>query len=361
MAGVYASTLDGIQKNYIRNVIFALSSILFLVLTYVFVPQYGLLGVALAQVCQSLFLLALCTVVVMMYLPHNPFHWRWNQSIFKDIFSYGIKFQFSSLIGMINDPLTKVLVTRFSGLEFTGYYEIASRIASQLRAVIVNANQSLTPVIVRIGLKSEEGQLFYRKTFVYIFLASLVSMTFLSLSSSTLSLLFIGKVDQLFLNLVVLLAIASCINLLTGPAYYSYVANGDLNNIVFFNFYLCVSNAILGFVLGYYFQGIGVIVGWILGLILSSLIMIAKFHKDYSIVSSGNIPIRYIVLILLSVISYYGQHLTFNSIEKTGLYPNMVSLLFWSLLFSVGSFFLLKGDIQAFLKRNSIQNTSQLN
>ena len=347
VSGVYASVLDGLQQNYVRSIIFTLSSIILLVVTILLIPGYGLFGVALSQVVQSIFSILMCYAYVIMKLPHNPLKWRWSRSIFKEIFNYGMSFQFISLTSMLNDPLTKILITRFSGLAFTGYYEIASRVVTQMRAVIVNANQTLLPVIVGIT-DVDQAKAFYKRTFLYVFIFSFLSMTALSLSAQTLSFIFIGVNEYNFLIIFLLLCLASAINLLTGPTFYTYMASGRLKYLIQFNILLCVLNIFSGYLLGLFFGGIGVIFGWILGLIFSSFHLIHVFHNSLKIKFTELLEVRHLWFVLFCSVVVLAQFFIISheeTLQRT-IFNNGFALLF---LIS-GSFFILRKDVSTFLK-----------
>jgi len=173
MGGVYTSILEGFQKNYLRNIIYISSSVIFLALTYMLVPRYGLMGVTYAQVIQSLiiFISALITGSSLIK-GFSPFKWNWDKAIFKQLIGYGSKFQVVSLFQMLYEPATKTLLTHFGGLPAVGYYEMASRLVNQVRALIVNANQVMIPVVAQASHKGvdEVRRLYVRTMSITLFI-----------------------------------------------------------------------------------------------------------------------------------------------------------------------------------------------
>jgi O-antigen/teichoic acid export membrane protein len=281
--GVYASVLDGMQKNYVRNIIFSGSSILLLVLAYVLVPRYGLRGVALAQVCQSVLALLFCLVNVTLYTRYNPLKWNWSKQIFKQIFSYGMKFQFISLAAMLNEPVTKILLGKFGGMAFAGYYEMANRVLMQARGVIVNGTQSLIPVMVHLSKDIKEVQEFYKKIFSNVLFFSLTAMGAIVISGHFIAFYWIGNYQPVFYNTVVILALSLFINILNTPAYFFYMAEGNLNILIKTHLILGLSNTILGYCLGFFSGGYGVIYGWFFAVFFGSLYILVIFNKMYDI------------------------------------------------------------------------------
>jgi O-antigen/teichoic acid export membrane protein len=279
--GVYASVLDGMQKNYIRNAIFSCSSILLLVGAYLLVPKYHLIGVAIAQIAQSVFTLITCLVIIIIRLKYNPFKWNWDKPIFKQIFSYGMKFQFISLAAMLNEPLTKIFLGKFGGMAFAGYYEMANRLLMQARGIIVSATQSLVPVMVNLG--KNDIAVFYRRVFSNILFFALSIMGIIAISSRLISFYWIGSYQPVFCYTLILLALSLFINLLNAPPYFYYMASGNLNILIKTHIILGVLNLALSYVFGYFWGGCGVVYGWFFSVLISSFYLIGKFNTMYNV------------------------------------------------------------------------------
>jgi O-antigen/teichoic acid export membrane protein len=281
--GVYASVLDGMQKHYIRTIIFSLSSLLLLVGAYLLVPRFNLQGVAFAQVMQSLFTLIFCSICVVIQTKYNPFKWHWSKPVFKQIFSYGMKFQFISLAAMLNEPITKILLGKFGGMAFVGYYEMANRLIMQARGVIVSGTQSLVPVMVNLSKNVKDVQVFYKKIFSNVVFFALTAMCIIVLGGHLISFYWIGHVQPIFYFTIFILAISTLINLIIGPAYFFYMAEGRLNVLIKLHLILGVSNAVFAFILGYFWGGNGVVYGWFCAIVLSSMYLLNVFNKSFSL------------------------------------------------------------------------------
>ncbi|MDD2797543.1 MAG: oligosaccharide flippase family protein [Bacteroidales bacterium] len=279
ITGVYASVLDGLQKNYLRSIIYTISALILLGGTLLFTPYIGLRGVALSQVIQSLFSLVFCFVIVVKQIGYNPFSWNWSNSIFKEIFSYGMKFQVLSITAMFYDPITKLLLAKFGGLAFTGYYEMASRLISQVKGVVVSANQSLIPVLIEKGKESWTVWFdFYKKTFHFVYMFTLFFMTSLILISNIASLLWIGHIEPIFNAAVFLLALATFINLLTSPAYFSNLADGRMNILMISQLSIGAVNLLFGVIFGFFWGGVGVIIAWLTAILVGAVIILKNYQ-----------------------------------------------------------------------------------
>lgn len=279
--GVFASVLDGMQKHYIRSTVFSLSSIILLAGAYLLVPRFNLQGVAFAQVIQSLFTLVACSICVIIQTKYNPFKWHWNKVIFKQIFSYGVKFQFISIAAMLNEPITKILLGKFGGMAFVGYYEMANRLIMQVRGVVVSGTQSLIPVMVNLSKNINDVQAFYKKVFSNVLFFSLTAMCIVVLGGHLISFYWIGQFQPVFYFTLIVLAVSTLINLLIGPAYFFYMAEGNLNILIKLHLILGISNAVIALALGNFLGGNGVVFGWFGAILLSSVYIFTTFNKSF--------------------------------------------------------------------------------
>ena len=300
--GVYASVLDGMQKHYIRTIIFSLSSLVLLIGAYLLVPQFNLQGVAFAQVIQSSFTLIICSICVVIQTKYNPFKWHWSKQIFKQIFSYGMKFQFISLAAMLNEPITKILLGKFGGMAYVGYYEMANRLIMQVRGVIVSSTQSLVPIMVNLSKSVKDVQIFYKRVFSNVMFFALTAMCIIVLGSHLISFYWIGQIQPVFYFTIFVLAISTLINLIIGPAYFFYIAEGNLNVLIKLHLILGISNAIFAFVLGYFWGGNGVVYGWFCAILLSSAYLLKFFNKSFSLSFKDLFEYKNIIYSLLMIL-----------------------------------------------------------
>src|SRR5690606_16388397 len=54
------------------------------------------------------------------------------------------------MLQMLGDPLTKMLLAKFGGLDSTAYFDMANRMIQQIRALIVSVNKVFVPRIAAI-------------------------------------------------------------------------------------------------------------------------------------------------------------------------------------------------------------------
>jgi len=282
MGGIYTSILEGFQKNYVRNIIYIGGSVCFLALSYVLVPIYGLMGVTYAQVIQSALIFISAFIAGTVNLKgFTLFKWGWDKQIFKDLISYGSKFQLVSLLQLLYEPATKMLLTRFGGLPAVGYYEMASRLINQVRALIVNANQVMIPVVAQ-ATHSGTGAVvkLYKRAMSATLLVNVPVICAVISFSSFISVLWIGHIEPVFIFPLVILSVTIFFNIMCGPAYYSSLGQGKLNLLMYVHVFMAALNIALGWLLGKLFGADGVIISWGITFTLGSLLLIIYFQRD---------------------------------------------------------------------------------
>ncbi|WP_298939622.1 oligosaccharide flippase family protein [uncultured Dysgonomonas sp.] len=308
LAGVYGSILDGFRKNYIRNSIFSFSSLVFLILTIFSVKLFGLIGVVWAQVIQSFLSLCLCLIFGARLIKHNPFKWRFNKTIFKEIFNYGVKFQLTSLTGMLNEPVTKMLISKFGGLAFAGYYEMANKLVMQIRGVIVSANQSLMPLLVKESVDSTSKRRFsvLSLSFAGVFFFSLIVLSIINIIGTPISKIWIGHNEPIFTNVLLLISICMFINLLSAPTYFNLLSINRLGPIIISQVIVLSINLVFGFIFGYYIGGSGIVLTWMIAVIVGSWYLITALNakETLSIIKELNLyPICILAIDIITVIA----------------------------------------------------------
>jgi O-antigen/teichoic acid export membrane protein len=300
---VFQSALDGFQRIDLRSFILMFSSILNLIFCVVLAPSYGLMGVAYARVAQML--LTLIAVWFMLKrcikLPILPC--KWNKHLFKEILSYGLKYQTISVTALLYDPVTKGLLSKFGFLSMVGYYEMASRMVQQFRAVVVSANQVLFPAIADLKERDPEKiASVYRTSYQLLFYLSLPLYSLMIVSLPVISTLWIGHCEKIFISFGVLLSLGWFLNTLSVPAYFVNLGTGELGWNVGGHVTIGVLNSILGLLLGVYFGGTGVVIAWVLSLSLGSCLIYFSYHTKHKIPIIEMLPRDSKLVIIVSLI-----------------------------------------------------------
>ncbi len=302
LSGIFISCIDGLQKNYIRSLIFIISFVILIAASYLLVPQYGLMGVAYAQLIQAAFILLSSVICLkLIFRPLKLFPLTWSKTIFKNIFSFGMQEQIISIAQLCFDPFTKSILGSFGNLGMVTYYEMANRLVTQLRGFLISANQVFIPAFTSSNEKSAEtAHHLYKKVFSISFLLSILWLSFIIASVIPISKVWIGELNIPFIIITTLLALAYWCNIVISPAYFANMGSASLKNNVISNIIIAVLNILLCFGLGYFFKGYGVVVGWSLALALGSLYVIYKYHLKNKIGITEPVTKKDVTIIVIS-------------------------------------------------------------
>lgn len=240
------------------------------------------MGAAYSQIIQSFFILVVS--ILLLKKEFNSFFifkFNWDFKLFKEIASFGLKFQLISIFVMLFDPITKGLISKFGGLSYLGYYEMANKLVFQIRAFIVNANQVMIPVITHSLKTKVEGvkQIYLNSLDVTIFVDVLMLIGLL-LFTPIISIVWIGTFQPEFVITMVVLSISVFLNILNGPAYFSCIAENKIKLLLHSHVLTAVLNVVLGLIIGFYFKGLGVILSSSFSFIIGSLYVVFKYHKE---------------------------------------------------------------------------------
>ncbi|HDK42028.1 MAG TPA: hypothetical protein ENG87_01510 [Candidatus Pacearchaeota archaeon] len=276
---VFQAGLDGYQRIDLRSLILMVSAVLNLILCFILAPPYGLIGVAYARVIQMAITLIIGWILLKRYIRLPIIPYRWNRQLFKEIISYGIKYQTISVTTLFYDPVTKALLSKFGSLSMVGYYEMANRMVQQFRGLIVSANQVLFPAIADLKESAPEKiQAVYRTSYQLLFYLALPMFSLIIAALPLISNLWIGHYEGNFVLFSVILAVGWFLNTLSGPAYFANLGIGELRWNVVGHVSIAILNLVSGFLLGLYFGGTGVVIAWATSLALGSSVIYLSYH-----------------------------------------------------------------------------------
>lgn len=282
VVSVFSGGLDGCLRMDLRSLLMGASHLAYLGFSMLLVPKYGLEGVAMAQLIQSVGLMILLWWMLrrqLMELPFIPLHWK--LPVLKEMIGYGVNFQIISVISMLFDPMVKALMSKFGGLEALGYYEMANKLILQGRAMIVEASRVMVPAIAKLQEHdaAKATQLFmisYQLTF-YI---AVLFYGLLGISITTISILWLGHYQATFIQFALLLNLGWFANTLSVPAYFSNLGWGKLRANMINQIIVVLGSLFVGAALGLNFGGEGVVIGTVISLIVGSVVLLVSHIKQ---------------------------------------------------------------------------------
>jgi O-antigen/teichoic acid export membrane protein len=285
ITSIFQAGLDGYQRIDLRSLLLMGGAAIHLLLCFFLAPIYGLIGVAFARVIQNITILFSSWLLLKRHITLPSFlKYKWDKNIFKEMIGYSINFQTISVTTMLYDPVTKGLLSKFGGISMVGYYEMASRMIQQFRALIVSANQVLVPAIADLKEKTPEKiKSVYLDSYQLMFYLALPLYTFIIVSTPIISELWIGRYERVFVLFAMLLSIGWFLNTLNSPAYFANLGIGDLRWNVISHIAIGILNACLGIIMGMSYKGTGVVIAWAFSLASGSSIIYLSYHIKHKI------------------------------------------------------------------------------
>ncbi|MDD4950725.1 oligosaccharide flippase family protein [Sulfuricurvum sp.] len=258
----------------------------------------------------------------MLYL----FPYKWHRETFNEIFTYSVNLQLSSLMTMLLEPISKLMLGHYGNLSMVGLFEMANRLVMQVRSVIVNANQSLVPLLSNLHEteKKKVLGLYFKTTNILIVLSSVV-YGILAVSLPFISELWIGELNIYFIDFSFLIVMGMFVNTLIGPVYFTNMATGDVIENTKSQIIIALLNIIFGIFLGIMFHGYGVIFAYASSTMVGSMALLYFFVIKNKIVLELNKLGLYLMgmNIVLACISF----IVYRYYEKLYFFDLGISLL----------------------------------
>jgi len=295
--------LAGHELITLCNYIEFAGSLSYLGLAVVFVPRYGLVGLAAAQAAQAAFGLFAAWHLLRRQIPGLPvIPHRWSAARFKEIVAYGVQFQWVTICQSLREPVTKALLARFAGLAYTGFYDMAARLVVTLRELIVQSNQVLIPTVSNLHERDRTAiPGIYRESYRLVFFLAVPAFAILVVAAPLVSTVWIGSYQPLFVRFVLLLAAAWFVNVLCNPAYVVDLGTGALRWVTIGCTVTAILNAFLGFFAGKWLGGTAIVAVASSSLVVGYLTVLIAYHLQSNEPFSTLLPQESRMILGLSV------------------------------------------------------------
>lgn len=307
ISSCFLSSLDGHLLMYIRAKINISGAVVFLISGVLLLLKLGIIGIAMAQVIQNIFLLLVSAWYVKKKVPGYTFSLVFNKGIFKDIFHYGFNFQIISLMQIISEPFIKSMITKYAGSGNTAIFDFCVKLLSVFRSLIIAANQILVPQITLFKTRGHSNRIrvYYRANFkVLLFLSMLFFLSPIVVSDS-ISLFFLNEKSPELNFILANVSVAFLANALAFPAYFHNLGTGHLKWNVINNTVAALLILVLTPLLGHWVGGPFIIAGWTFAAITGAIILIGSFNKEHQISLISFFNLNTIEILVAFVCSYF--------------------------------------------------------
>ena len=155
----------------------------------------------------------------------------WDRSAFRTMAGFGIKLQIGTVALFFFEPIAKMMIARFGGVDVLAYFDMSYRLTMQVRSAIVSAGQSVVPVFAELHTKGRvEAVNLLSRTVRIGWPLTLYLMSTLAVLSPLISVFWIGHLSRDFLLFTSLNVACWTFNLLTAPAYLYGNGTGQINH-----------------------------------------------------------------------------------------------------------------------------------
>lgn len=276
--------IDGLQRADKRALVVSAAAALFLWASWVMVPRLGLIGFALAQVIQQLAIIGVGWCLLRRYIPGlgwMPLGWR--AETFRNTTIYSIKLNAIGVMGILFEPLAKAAFNHAGGTVSVAVYELASRMVTQVRALVIAASVPMVPAMAATDGKKDPRFLnLLARTMKLASWAALLVAVLSLLGAPIMSLVVLGDLSEGMLKMNAILTLGWSANIFALPLYLAGQAFGVLR----WNF---ASHAVIALVLILsllilvpVFSTSGVVVGIVGGLAAGTLITMIGNASSFS-------------------------------------------------------------------------------
>lgn len=309
---IFTAVLDSMQKIYFTN---------FVQLIYSTIYWGGIIAVVLMGKHLDWVGYAIMTAACLWFILVLIFFFKqWGRIAFSNLnktfkpaakkqLSFGAKVYLSGFISFFNEPLFKILISNFLGLNVVAYFEIGLKIRSQLTGLFSKVLQPLFPYLSSLRDKQHIAILIKDLT-AKIFLLVLPISALLIITCKDIVTLWL-QVDIINYSIFIVgLVVPYLIFIpLTQPIYIFFLAKGLPEKTIVFQLFSVITNVVF-FCLLVYFVGIyaviisnvlSYLVGFILGIYYQDRLLNIKYK--FELIYFKRILCVILLFILIGLIS----------------------------------------------------------
>lgn len=240
LSGLVLGGLTGLHRGYQVALITIGGALTQLCVVVPTVPHVGLAGLAWGQIVQHAGMIIVGWGLFLVALRRDSGLHRGILPLYvsyvalREMLAFSLKAQFANLINGLFEPISKIFVGRFGGLELLGHYELAYKMVSLPRNAVVAGAQATTPAMTRLMTENlPEARALYQHTRQNLLFRGSPVLIATVLCAPFASWLWLGRLDEQLWVFIAFLAAGFMVNTLGVSAYLLGVASGWLRgNIV---------------------------------------------------------------------------------------------------------------------------------
>lgn len=302
ISAVVGSALVGFGRSDQKSGVWILALVGQLVTAVLLIPSLGLVGVAVSQVVQFAIQLVAGWVLTLRLL-HGKYRIAIPRTLSRDavkeLLGFGLRLQSINMISLLNEPAIRYVFVAIGGVNMLGYYEMASRCVSQIRAVISAPAQNLVPLFAASeSALAERAQRIYEAAVVGLGALALGGLGGFAAAAPIASYLLIGKISSTFIQFAWLCSLGWLVNIVAIPSYYLGIGLGHLRWNVAGAIVTTLVSPGMAWLLGASLGDAGLVAGAMIGVASGALLTMVMNARSFGVPIAPNL--RHVPAILTS-------------------------------------------------------------
>jgi O-antigen/teichoic acid export membrane protein len=211
----------GLYRADAKSVVAVLAMILQMLILWLLIGRFGLMAMVMAQIGQSIFIIVAARLLARRILNESfvsVLSVRFGWTYLREIYSIGLKMQFTQIASLGFDPLVKFALAASFGLQTVAYFEIANRVAAQARQLVVMPTQALLPIFASTyssDIVQFRQHLTQSMANIVIFSAALAVLV--SAASPVISFLIANRIENELVAFIVIITFGWMMNAVAAP------------------------------------------------------------------------------------------------------------------------------------------------
>jgi len=363
---VFRNILIGLQRMDIQNLCEIVNTFLYaLGVILVLKNGLGLRGLILLVGGLRLLLVAAYSLCAFKIAPGIKGGLRhFSGKMFKDFFNYGIKLQVTSIVGLFNFQLDKILIGHFLRLELVTFYELGSKIAMFIRQMPSVLLVPLIPASAELAATGDQKRLeaMHLSGTRYIILMAAPIAFFLATMAPTIMMVWMGTNGYSHAILALrILSIGYFFNIITGVTTSMIRGIGILHYEMYSSLFIALTNLTLSLVLIIKIGFVGALIGTAASMTVGNMVYLHRFNRYMQTGLISFLKDTFIKPVLVALVAgaviWPSQYLIFNSLVSISLSRINMALylvlagVFFMLIYSGGLFlvgFIRRSDLRIF-------------
>jgi len=243
--------------------------------------------------------------------------------IFKEFFNYGIKLQITSIVGLFNFQLDKILIGHFLRLELVTFYELGSKIAMFVRNMPSVLLVPLIPASAELAATGDQKRLaaMHLTGTRYIVLMAAPIAFFLGIMAPTVMMVWMGTNGYAHAILALrILCVGYFFNIATGVVTSMIRGIGILHYEMYSSLFIALTNLTLSLVLIIKIGFTGALIGTATSMTVGNMIYLYRFSRYMESAFIGFLKDIFMkpvfVALTAGVFIWSSQYLVFRNLES---------------------------------------------